>query len=247
MSLYNLISNNRLINNLLIATGLDAKLQMAAKQWKLFNYNKNKTIQENAGFSHTKEVEEALSIIKEKLKTSLINNIPKNGSVLDFGCGPGIYMNILRNDYQVEGIDVSESMINTAKQNLPENTFHLGNFIHYNFNKKYDAIYSISVLEYVPVSKINDFFEKCSQLLNNNGIIFIQYPHALCKADLYYPDRNYICYSPTLISEIASKYFHVIENNQSYDNRETCQYDLNPYPTPSKVFTNGYLLIAKKK
>jgi 2-polyprenyl-3-methyl-5-hydroxy-6-metoxy-1,4-benzoquinol methylase len=247
MSLYNLISNNRFINNILIATGYDAKLQMAAKQWKLFNYNKSKTVQENAGFSHTKEVEEALALIKEKLKDTLSRSIPNKGTVLDFGCGPGIYVDILHKDYQVDGIDVSEAMIKTAKENLPNNTFYLGNFIDYNFDKKYDAIYSISVLEYVPVSKIHDFFKKCSSLLNENGIIFIQYPHALCKADLYYPDRNYICYSPSLITDVASNYFTVIENKQSYDGRDTCYYDLKPYPTPSKIFTNGYLLIAKKK
>ncbi len=247
MSLYNLISNNRFVNNLLIATGYDAKLQMAAKQWRLFNYNKSKTIQENAGFSHTKEVEEALAIVKLKLIDTLNAYIPKGGRILDFGCGPGIYMSLLNKEYITEGIDVSEAMLISAKEQLPQNTFFAGNFLHTTFPKNYDGIYSISVLEYIPVSKIDLFFQKCSEILNKNGLIFIQYPHALAKSDLYYPDRNYINYSPSLISSMASKYFDIIENKQSFDGRETCDYDRTPYPTPSKVFTNGYLLIAKKK
>ncbi len=247
MSVYNLLSNNRFVNNVLIATGYDARLQMAAKQWKLFSYNNTKTIQENAGFSHTKEVEEALSIVKQKLKDTLKAYVPEKGRLLDFGCGPGIYMKMLNTDYEVEGIDVSEAMIASAKEQLPGNTFYHGNFLLTDFPKSYAAIYSISVLEYVPVSKIDEFFRKCALLLDQQGIIFIQYPHALSKADLYYPDRNYITYSPELISRVASPYFEVLENRQSYDGRDTCAYDRNPYPTTSKVFTNGYLLIARKK
>ncbi len=247
MSLYDTLSNNRFINNILIATGYDAKLQMAAKQWKLFNYNSKKTIQENAGFSHTEDVEKALEIIKTKLKNTLSNNLTPNSLILDFGCGPGIYMDLLKDDYNVEGIDVSDAMIASAKKTLPNNLFYLGNFLLTDFNKTYNAIYSISVLEYVPVSKIDSFFKKCASLLNKDGVLFIQYPHALCKADLYYPDRNYINYSPALLSKIASNYFTIIENKQSFDDRETCIYDEKPYPTLSKVFTNGYLLIAKKK
>jgi 2-polyprenyl-3-methyl-5-hydroxy-6-metoxy-1,4-benzoquinol methylase len=247
MSVYNLLSNNRFINNLLIATGYDAKLQMAAKQWKLFSYNSSKTIQENAGFSHTKEVEDALSIVKQKLTDTLKTHVAPNGKILDFGCGPGIYMKMLDKDYTVEGIDVSEAMIASAKEQLPQNTFYCGNFLHTNFSTTYQAIYSISVLEYVPVSRIEEFFQKCASILDPNGIIFIQYPHALKKADLYYPDRNYITYSPAFITRIASAYFDILENKQSYDGRETCDYDRKPYPTTSKVFTNGYLLIAKKK
>lgn len=247
MSLYNTLSNNRFVNAILIATGYDAKLQMAAKQWKLFSYNSKKTIQENAGFSHTEEVEKALTIVKDKLKNTLSSHIKPNSLVLDFGCGPGIYMDLLKDNYQVEGIDVSEAMLETAKKILPNNPLYHGNFLVTDFNKTYDAIYSISVLEYVPVSKIKTFFEKCASLLNKDGVIFIQYPHALCKTDLYYPDRNYINYSPALLSKIASHYFTIIENKQSFDNRDTCIYDEKPYPTSSKVFTNGYLLIAKKK
>jgi len=247
MSLYNLLSNNRFVNNVLIATGYDARLQMAARQWKLFSYNQTKTIQENAGFSHTKEVEDALAIVKQKLKDTLKAYVPEKARLLDFGCGPGIYMKLLNSGYEVEGIDVSEAMIASAKEQLPGNTFYLGNFLLTDFPKRYGAIYSISVLEYVPVSKIDEFFRKCASLLEQQGIIFIQYPHALSKADLYYPDRNYITYSPELISRVASPYFEILENKQSYDGRDVCDYDRKPYPTASKVFTNGYLLIARKK
>jgi len=247
MSLYSKLTNNIIINNILIAIGLDAKKELAVGQWKAFKYDASKSIQQNAGFSHTAEVEESLKKVKQKLIERLKTNTSAKAKVLDFGCGPGIYMKMLAEDYNVSGVDISEGMLAAAKNILPDSKFYLGNFLSVEFEDKYEAIYSISVLEYVPVSQIREFFSKCASLLTEKGLLFIQYPHALNKIDLYYPDRNYINYSPELITKLASEYFNVIENKQSYDERETCRYDAKPYPTNSKTFKNGYLLIATKK
>jgi len=247
MSLYTFLTNNILVNNVLIALKLDAKKELPAGHWKAFKYDNKKSIQQNAGFSHTPEVEEALSIVKNKLTQSFNQNLKPGSKLLDIGCGPGIYMELLKDNYQVTGIDVSEDMLLAASGLLPKNEFYKGNFLNTSFKEKFDAIYSISVLEYVPVSQIEEFFRKCSDHLNKEGIIFIQYPHALKKSDLYYPDRNYINYSPDKINKIAKKYFTVVEHAQSFDGRPVCVFDISPYPTESKTFKNGYLLIAKKK
>lgn len=247
MKLYNFLTNNILINNILIALKLDSKKELSAGHWKAFKYDSKKTIQQNAGFSHTAEVQEALDKVKNKLIETLKKNISPKANVLDIGCGPGIYMKLLKDQYHLTGVDISEEMLQSASANLPDQKFYMGNFLNISFDEKFSAIYSISVLEYVPVSSIENFFKKCADLLNEKGIIFIQYPHALKKSDLFYPDRNYINYSPEKISEVASKYFNIIENKHSFDERETCVYDKNPYPTPSKTFKNGYLLIAIKK
>lgn len=247
MGLYSLLTNNIFINNILIATGLDAKKELAVGQWKAFKYDENKSIQQNAGFSHSHEVEESLSKVKSKLIEQLNAQVPVKGNVLDFGCGPGIYMKMLADNYTVFGVDISEGMLQSVHKLLPDNKFYLGNFLSISFEEKYHAIYSISVLEYIPVSKIDIFFKKCAAIMNDKGLLFIQYPHALNSMDLLYPDRNYINYSPEFITKIASRYFTIIENKHSYDGREECKYDKEPYPTSSKSFKNGYLLIATKK
>lgn len=247
MSLYSFLTNNVIVNNLIIALKLDNKKELSAGQWKAFKYNEQKSIQQNAGFSHTPEVEEAIKKVKDKLVSTLKTYVKPQSNVLDFGCGPGIYMKLLSNNYKVFGIDVSEGMLSAAHHELPIAKFYLGNFLSANFEERYSAIYSISVLEYVPVSAIDEFFKKCSDNLEPGGIIFIQYPHALRKLDLYYPDRNYISYSPKLIDNTASNYFNIINHEQSFDGRPVCDYDGKPYVTDSKVFRNGYLLIAQKK
>ena len=247
MGIYSKLTNNIFINNILIALRLDAKKELSVGQWKSFKYNNSKSIQQNAGFSNSIEVDEALGKVKNKLIDSLKTYVSKDSKVLDFGCGPGIYMKIISENYDVSGVDISEEMLTKAHELLPNNKFYLGNFFNVKFDDKFQAIYSISTLEYIPVSLIDYFFKKCSDIMNKDGLLFIQYPHALRKLDLHYPDRNYINYSPEFISKVASNYFTIIENNQCFDSRLTCKYDNNPYPTSSKVFKNGYLLIATKK
>jgi SAM-dependent methyltransferase len=247
MSIYSLLTNNMLLNNILIALGMDGSKELSLGQWKAFTYNPCATEQQNAGFSHKPEVEEALKRVKARLVETLSDHVPHNGSVLDIGCGPGIYLKLLSDRYQVTGIDVSTGMLQAAATAVPGARLFEGNFLSINFPHRFHAIYSISVLEYIPVSRINDFFKKCADLLEPGGVLFIQYPHALSRADLFYPDRNYIQYSPARLSKIASRYLRVLENRQSFDGRETCVYDRNPYPAKGRIFKNGYLLIALKK
>ena len=66
MSLYSFLTNNRIINSFLIFTGLDYKKELSAGQWKAFKYNPDKSIQQNAGFSHTPEVDLAIEKVKQK-------------------------------------------------------------------------------------------------------------------------------------------------------------------------------------
>lgn len=221
-------------------------MELAARQWKAFTYNTTKTEQENAGFSHTPAVQEAINKLKNGLLKYAEENVPRGSRVLDIGCGPGIYLELLKHKYELHGIDVSEQMTARAKELLPRGTFYTGNFLNLHFATTFNLIYSISVIEYVPVSQLKNFFNKCHDLLEPGGYIFIQYPHALKRSDLFYPDRNYINYSPAAIQSACSGLFDIILHQQFYDGRKIASFDRQPYPTPSKDFRNGYLLIARK-
>ena len=54
----------------------------------------------------------------------------EEGTVVDLGCGSGIWAEILlERGYQVHGIDISSSMIELARKRAPDATFHLGSFL----------------------------------------------------------------------------------------------------------------------
>ncbi len=248
ISIFRMLNNNIVLNNFMILFGVDAAIKFSAsKQWKVFKFDTNKTAQLNAGFSHTPIEEESITKVKMQLISFMEKYVPKQSFILDFGCGPGLYMQLLKNDFNVEGIDISEDMLNIAARELPKNKFYHGNFLSAKFEKKFQAIYTIGVLQYVAVSQIDFFFRTCSELLNNNGILFIQYPEAITERDLYYPDRHYIRYSPLLIDRLAKKYFNVIYHKQCFDERELCKYDRTPYSMNPKVFRDGYTLVAERK
>ena len=234
-------------NRIMILLKLDAEKEVAGEPWRAFKYNPAKTLQQNAGFSHTPEMDETLQRIKAKLVKTLRETVATKGTILDFGCGPGIYMDMLKNYYNVVGVDISGEMLQVASALLPTNRFYHGNFFEVKFDEKFSAVYSIGVLEYVPVSRLERFFRKCSDLLDDGGMLFIQYPHALRIRDLLYPNLKYINYSPKLIQRVAAKYFSIVENAHCFDGRPACLYDREPYPTTSRIFKNGYILIAKKK
>ena len=84
---------------------------------------------------------------------------------LDIGCGDGRVMKrvleIIPN-CEIDGIDISEKLINEAKLKNSKSSFFVGDAVHYNFKKKYDKIFSFSFLQYLSLEQIN--------LLNNSLI-----------------------------------------------------------------------------
>jgi predicted TPR repeat methyltransferase len=243
-----ILSNNLITNNLAILLGFENKLKSSNKMWNSFLIDPNKSLQENVGFSHREDVEEALNKAHKDLRDTVNSYVPLNGSILDIGCGTGLYLkDFYDKSYDLNGIDLSEEMIKQAKLHLPKVNFTISNFISLNLPKKFNLIYSISVLEYIGRSELDLYFKKLFDSLVNEGIIFIHYPHALAFIDTIYPDLNYIKYQPKVISKIASKYFTIIRHEHCFDGRIIQSYDRNSYPSVNGTFKNGYLLIARKK
>ncbi len=70
--------------------------------------------------------------------------------ILDLGCGTGYLTNLIaETGADVSGIDSSKEMINLAKQNYPALKFELMNAADFNFNEKFDAVFSNAVLHWV--------------------------------------------------------------------------------------------------
>ena len=84
----------------------------------------------------------------------------KNDKILDFGCGNGRLLEILKGkNIDYVGVDVSENLINSAKDNFGNSDDFGGvnflkidnNFKHLLFqNDSFDSIYSIAVFHHIP-------------------------------------------------------------------------------------------------
>ncbi len=113
------------------------------------------------------------------IKKNLAEFIPTNGSVLDVGCGNGIIsLNLGKEGYAVDGIDMSEKSIENAKKKNP--------FANVSFSvmdaetmrasgKRYDAIVCSEVLEHLhqPSNLLRELFH----ILQDKGILLVTVPN----------------------------------------------------------------------
>ena len=244
--------NNFISNFFIRLFGLEKLIFHNTNPYLSFKTNGSKSTQENAGYSDRPEINEVLERSKSDLDKAVKEFCTKESKILDIGCGPGMYLQLFRgNAYEVYATDINRSMLEKAKELVPNANFVLGDFTSLSLNVKFNFIYCIGVLIYIPTQSINEFFKKIYDMLEPNGILYLNYPHALSWLDTVYHDLTYIQYSPSTIERIIKPYFNIIKHEQAFDGRRIDRYDPTPYaslnPNTHRTYKNSYLLIAQKK
>lgn len=118
----------------------------------------------------------------------LFRMIKDKKRVLDLGCGTGTHLNILENvGYIVDGLDLSENMVELAKTKVKKARIFKANILDYKIDEKYDAIISMhSVFNHL---KSYDEFEKALQNsldhLEKDGIMVIDLDNRRSNDDVY--------------------------------------------------------------
>ncbi len=102
---------------------------------------------------------------------------PKNPEVLDIACGPANISQFIINkrpDIRIEGIDVSENMIELAKINVPSGEFYPMDCRNLSsLKKKYQAIICGFCLPYLDKNEAFKLFEDAKAILNSEGILYV--------------------------------------------------------------------------
>jgi len=97
-----------------------------------------------------------------------------HGTLLDVGCGTGVYLQHAKQYFQIAGTDISEYAINEAKKTLPEARLLAINFLAYPEEKHFDVITCFDVLEHIP--QLDEAFQKLKRLLTPDGYLAITVP-----------------------------------------------------------------------
>ena len=131
----------------------------------------------------------AIEIYRRVLEQTCLGNGSKL-KILEIGCGTGLYFSCLSNVSKLVGLDVSEGMIERAKENLSKNFNHLKDVTtlinsgieEFETNDKLDFIYSIGTLgEYCAFD--DKLFSKLIGLLSPGGSLFF----TIVDAESYQP------------------------------------------------------------
>lgn len=133
-----------------------------------------KEILDTSGFENYSDIKRLKFIL-----TALQNNIPKNGTVLDVGCGNGLITRSMgKAGYAVKGIDISDKAIAKAKADntLPNVSFDVVSAEELAVSSvQYDAVLCSEVLEHLqdPGSLLKVLYRS----LKDNGTLIVTVPN----------------------------------------------------------------------
>jgi SAM-dependent methyltransferase len=102
-------------------------------------------------------------------------SLPVEGSVLDIGCGPGLPFTreFVRRGFMTTGIDISDTMVEAARKNVPDASFVCTSMTDIDFVEQFDGVFSSYAMICL---RPHDFFVaamKIVKALKENGLLFI--------------------------------------------------------------------------
>ncbi|MEF2175927.1 MAG: methyltransferase domain-containing protein [Candidatus Absconditabacteria bacterium] len=117
------------------------------------------------------------SKIKELI--SKFKKLPGN-KLLDVGCATGSYIDHLKNDYYIYGIDLSNELLKVAKAKHPDITFFSKDISKLKIKQRFDVILCVfDTISYCKTYKeVEELMEVFSYHLNSGGVLIIE-PFAL--------------------------------------------------------------------
>lgn len=101
-----------------------------------------------------------------------VKNLKPGAKVLDVGCGSGypIASYLVEQGFFVTGIDISEKMIEKARNlNLESAEFLVEDFLTFSSAEKYDAIIAFDSIWHIPQEQQRDIYRIASDLIVDGG------------------------------------------------------------------------------
>jgi SAM-dependent methyltransferase len=241
--------NSRVVGPLLVAFGLDYVASRFRNNWAGKKLDATKSLQQNMGFSHLPEVQDALGLVHSQIQAAY-RTLCGNGAVLDVGCGVGLYLSDFPDGTDCHGIDVSADFVAAAKVRLPHASILQGDYLATSFLRRFGFIYSVGVLQYIPPSRIRALAGKLKADLEPGGVAALHYPHALSEMDCRKADLTYVLYSPNFLArEFGKAGFEVVSHVHAFDGRgmdvdfDTSRYDAEM----ARSVRNSALLVVRRK
>jgi len=99
-----------------------------------------------------------------------------SNDLLEVACGTGGHISYLKNNYSVEGLDLSPEMLRLAKKKHPDVVFHRGDMVSFKLRKHFDAITCLfSAVGHVKTRrKLGLAVRNMSQHLKPGGVLIVE-------------------------------------------------------------------------
>ncbi len=169
--------------------------------------------------------------------------------ILDYGCGSGRYLALLKN-YDLYGIDANQYTLDhfTSKK-VPQAKLYQLDFTDIKDKKvevflqehqnSFDIIYSMSVIQFLQMSKIDLWFDAVTKLLKKDGKIILNFPLPKEFFDRYH--IGYLRFTPQeIIYKLESRGCKIVYSSSNFYNEELLKYQ-------TREIDYGYNIVAIKK
>ena len=106
-----------------------------------------------------------------------LSEIPKNGTLLDAGCGSGRdTLNFKKLGFNVVSIDGSEEMCKIASKYIGDDVLHM-QFQDITFEYCFDGIWASASLLHVPSDEIEMVLKQFKKSLKRNGVLYASFKY----------------------------------------------------------------------
>jgi SAM-dependent methyltransferase len=133
----------------------------------------NKYYQDNARSFYSATVDIDMTAIYQKF----LPLIPKDGAILDAGCGSGrdaLYFK--KNGYQVTAIDASNQLCGLASQLLNQQV-HCISFENITWQNQFDAVWACASLLHVPKQQLHSVMTRLAKSLKAGGVMYASFKY----------------------------------------------------------------------
>jgi ubiquinone/menaquinone biosynthesis C-methylase UbiE len=101
---------------------------------------------------------------------------PDAGSLLDVACGTGRHLELLRDRYEVEGVDINANLLDVARERCPEVPFHVADMADFELEHRFDVVMCLfSSIAYVKTLERMRSAVQCMRAhLNPGGVLLVE-------------------------------------------------------------------------
>lgn len=127
----------------------------------------------------------------ERQVNSFLSYLSKGSLVLDLGCGSGRdAKNFTEKGYSVIGVDLSDKLLEIARENAPQAEFKLMDIADLNFPDGYfDGVWAAGSLLHLPKGEVPGVIGKVYDLLKPEGVFYISVKEG--AGEVLKPDERY--------------------------------------------------------
>jgi ubiquinone/menaquinone biosynthesis C-methylase UbiE len=111
----------------------------------------------------------------------LVQLIQKNkkstgNALLDIACGTGNHLLYLKEEYEVEGADLDQEMLDLAKAKLPDLTFHQFDMLDFSLGRKFDVVLCLfSSIAYVKtLANMKQALKNMAEHTRSGGLVIVE-------------------------------------------------------------------------